>query len=403
MKCYTYDANGTHIGTVETDLTLSVPNYTLTASLTITGNNLLSGVYVQNKSSMNVSVTASTLYGASISSYSSVVDNTRYIGQNFTTNILSNGSKTVVTTVTDSRGKTVQVTSAAYTVYAYTTPQITSFSLERQTDDEKTVIATVKGSISAINNKNAKTVKVVLNGVTNTITSSAYTINGTTTFTNVPTDVTLIGSATLADSYVTIKQDSVLPTVAVTMDFYKDGNGIAMGKVAETPNLLDVVWDIKTGGNLNVGKTANITGDLLVNGDFTLGGLNLLNHAKTKWGWGKNTVLYNAQTVANSYGNTLSGASITLEANSTYLVLVGIMASDGSQTSYSDILLANVETGGEILISCSGRSGAYAGGGVCGFGVVKTTSSTFVRCQSHGYKNATFNLYMRTVAIKLDT
>ena len=79
------------------------------------------------------------------------------------------------------------------------------------------------------------------------------------------------------------------------------------------------------------------------------------------------------------------------------------MASNGDQSAYSDILLANVESGGEILISCSGRSGAYAGGGVCGFGIVKTTSATFARCQSHGYKNAAFNLYMRTVAIKLDS
>ena len=78
------------------------------------------------------------------------------------------------------------------------------------------------------------------------------------------------------------------------------------------------------------------------------------------------------------------------------------MASDGSQSAYSDILLAGVESGGEVLISCSGRSGAYAGGGVCGFAVVKTTSATFARCQSYGYKNASFNLYMRTVAIKLD-
>jgi hypothetical protein len=66
-------------------------------------------------------------------------------------------------------------------------------------------------------------------------------------------------------------------------------------------------------------------------------------------------------------------------------------------------LLAGVETGGELLINCPGRGGAYAGGGVCGFAIVKTTSATFARCQSHGYKNASFNLYMRIVAIKLDT
>ena len=100
----------------------------------------------------------------------------------------------------------------------------------------------------------------------------------------------------------------------------------------------------------------------------------------------------------------MSGASVNLEANSTYLVLVGIMASDGSQTAFSDILLAGIETNGESLISCSGRGGAYAGGGPIGFAIVKTSTNTaYARCQSYGYKNAKFDLYMRTVAIKLDT
>ena len=107
--------------------------------------------------------------------------------------------------------------------------------------------------------------------------------------------------------------------------------------------------------------------------------------------------------MANSYGSTLTGASVTLAANSTYLVFVGVMVSDGAQTSFSDILLAGVETGGETLISHSGRGGAYAGGGPTGFAIVKTTSSTYVRCQSYGYKNAKFDVYMRTIAIKLDT
>jgi hypothetical protein len=244
VQCYTYDANGNHIGTVETGITLDVPSYTPTATLTITGNNLLSGAYVQGKSTMSVSIAASSSYGATITGYTSAVDGSTYTGNTFTTGTLSNGSKSVVTTITDSRGKTATITSAAHTVYAYTAPQITSFALERQPDGT-TVIATVKGSISAVNNKNAKTIKVVLNGVTNTITSNAYTINGTTTFTNIPTDVTLIGTVTFTDSYVTTKQDSVLPTVAVTMDFLYDGTGIAMGKVAELPNTLDVVWKIK--------------------------------------------------------------------------------------------------------------------------------------------------------------
>lgn len=244
VLCYTFDANGNHIGTVSTDITLAVPSYTPSGSITITGNNLLSGAYVQGKSTMGVSISASTSYGATITGYSSVVDGKTYSGNSFTTSALSNGSKSVVTTITDSRGKTAQITSSSVTVYEYAAPKITSFTLARQSDGT-TVVATVKGSISAVNNKNAKTIKVTLYDIENTITSSAYTINGTTTFTNVPTDVTLIGSATITDSYTTAKQDSVLPTVAVTMDFHHSGKGIGMGKVAEHENMLDVAWNIR--------------------------------------------------------------------------------------------------------------------------------------------------------------
>lgn len=403
IRCYTYTSSGTHIGTVKSGINITVPSYTPTISnITLTGNNLLSGAYVRGKSSVTADAELNSYYYAYITNVVATVDGQNFTEVPFTSEILSSGSKKVKFTITDSRGKTASLESSAFTVYDYAAPQITTFTLARQSNGT-TVIATVKGSIAAVNNKNAKTIKVTLNGVTNTITSSTYAINGTTTFTNVPTDSTLTATATFTDSYTTVTKNATLPTVAVTMDFHNSGKGIAMGKVAEKENLFDVAWDVKTDGNLNVAKNATITGSASIGGDVTLGGKNLLDYAQTKHSWGKNTVLYAAQTVANSYGNTLTGASVTLEANSTYLVLVGVMVSDGAQTTFSDILLAGIETGGEILISCSGRGGAYAGGGTTGFAIVKTTSSTFVRCQSHGYKNGTFSLYMRTVAIKLDT
>lgn len=257
IQCYTYDANGNHIGTVDTKITLAVPSYTPSCTINFTGNNLLSSTYVQGKSTMGVTIVASSSYGASITSYSSAVDGKTYSGNSFTTSALSNGSKSVVTTITDSRGKTASVTSSTVTVYEYAAPKITSFTLARQSDNT-TVIATVKGSVSSVNSKNAKTIKVTLNGVTNTITSNSYTINGTTTFTNVPTDSTLVGTAAITDSFTTVKQDSVLPTVAVTMDFYKDGKGVAFGKVAETSDMLDVAWSERVQKNLTVNGTTTL-------------------------------------------------------------------------------------------------------------------------------------------------
>lgn len=242
---YTYTSSGTHIGTKSVTCTLTVPTYTPTISnVSLAGNNLLSSDYVQDKSTVTVNITASTSYGATIKTYSTAVDGKTYTSSSFTTSVLSNGSKTVVVTVTDTRGYAASYTSSAFTVYAYASPSVTGFTLERQ-DDGTTVIATVKGSVSAVNNKNAKTIKVTLNGVTNTITSSAYTINGTTTFTNIPTDNTFTGKVTITDSYTSANKEAVLPTVEVTMDFHYSGKGVAFGKVAELASLLEVAWKSK--------------------------------------------------------------------------------------------------------------------------------------------------------------
>lgn len=242
IKLYTYTSSGTHIGTKSINLTLTVPTYTPTISnVALTGNGLLSGAYVQGKSTLTVGITASSSYGATIKSYSATVDGKTYTSSSFTTGVLSSGSKTVAIQITDSRGYGISYVSSAFTVYAYSAPTITEFSLVRQSDGT-TIIATVKGSIAAVNNKNGKAITVTLNGVTKTITSSAYTINGTATFTGLSTDVTYTGTAKIQDSYTSASKSAIVPTVAVTMDFHHSGTGIAMGKVAEETDLLDVNW-----------------------------------------------------------------------------------------------------------------------------------------------------------------
>ncbi len=261
ISCYTYKSDGTHIGTVSKTVTLNIPGYSLSGSISLTGKNLLSSEYVKTKSSVAVAISASTSYGATIKSYSSTLDGKSYSGNSFTSSIFSSsGSKSVSTIVTDSRGKTVTLTSATMTVRDYASPAITELTAVRQSV-ETTVVVTIKGTVSAVNSKNAKTIKVTLGGVTNTITSSSYTINGTTTFTNVSTDNSFDVTATITDSYTSVSRNIVLSTVAVTLDFYKDGTGIAMGKVAEHPKTLDIAWDAKIDGDVT------ITGDLRVQGE----------------------------------------------------------------------------------------------------------------------------------------
>lgn len=245
--CYTYNASGTHIGTTEATVTLNLPAYTPNISLiTLTGVNTLSGEYVAGKSSVTIKTSAQTSYGGSIKSYSATIDGKVYSGANFTTGVLTAGSsRTFTITVYDSRGKSASKTSAAINVYAYAAPSITTFTIKRDTTDPTKAIATLKGGVYSLNKKNAKTFTVKLNGVTNTLTSTSESIDTTTTFTNVPTDNTLIATATITDSYSSVSREAILPTVAVTMDFLANGKGVAFGKVAETSDLLDIAWKTK--------------------------------------------------------------------------------------------------------------------------------------------------------------
>ena len=253
MYCYTYTSSGTHIGTTSVNITLSVPSYTPTASVAITGNNLLGGMYVNGKSTVTAKITAPTtgLYGATIKSYSSTVGGKTYSGSTFTSSALATGNgQYVSTTVTDSRGKSITVKSATFAVYAYSAPYITTLSAVRQSDGT-TVVVTLKGGVSSVNGKNTKSFSVTLNGVTNAISSDGYTVDGTTTFTNVSKDNTFDVVATIKDYYTSATKTTVLPTEAVTLDFHHSGKGIAMGKVAEKENTLDVAWPIMSAGTFN--------------------------------------------------------------------------------------------------------------------------------------------------------
>lgn len=297
IYCYTYNSSGTHIGTVTQSITLNIPSYTpVINNVTLTGNNLLSGVYVQGKSTVTVNAALTTSYGAGVKSVSIEVDGKTYTSLPFTSSVLSNGSKTIKITFTDTRNKSVPYTSSAFTVYPYSAPTITAFNLERQADGT-TVIASISGSISPLNNKNTKGFSITLNGVTNYLNPSGYDVNGSTTFTNVPTDNTFTATARIADYYTSTQKNATLPTVAVTMDFYKDGNGIAMGKVAEEGNLLDVNWKSKFRKILNVisdsfdalivTRTASNSAATIkfTNGNGSLGyiGMNGVNSGLTRW------------------------------------------------------------------------------------------------------------------------
>ena len=141
-----------------------------------------------------------------------------------------------------------------------------------------------------------------------------------------------------------------------------------------------------------------------VNGDFTINNDTLLNYTQNKLKWGKNTVGYTSETVSVSNGSTVYGAKLNLLSdNSIYLVLCGVVSDSGTQTAFSDIILAGVSTNGTKLIEMVGRGPAYAGGGPTGWAIVKSGTSSYVQGYTHGYRSATSDYHLKIIAIKLDS
>jgi hypothetical protein len=238
--------NGTtQVGSdVYKDVTVYVPDYTpdATSGVEIWGNKLFNGEYVEGKSTLTVWIDATTDYGASIVSYSSTIDGKTYSGYTFTTDTLSSGSHRVTTTIKDSRGKTKTIYSDTIYVESYSSPQILSVSVKRDETTPSTVVVSVSGIVSPINNKNTMKVEVTLAGVTKTLSTSGYTFNNSVTFTSVDSENSYTATVTLTDAYTSVSSDGVVSTIAVTMDFYNTGKGIAIGKVAEK-NGLEVDWE----------------------------------------------------------------------------------------------------------------------------------------------------------------
>lgn len=221
------------------------------------------GAYVQNKSKLAVSITASGAHKSTIQSYATTIQGRSYAGESITSDILT-ASGTIVLTVkvTDSRGRTASTTSSV-SVTAYSPPQITTLNAWRidasgnQTDDGERMALQLAYAIASVGGKNDRTLTVKYRqGSSDTfetisIETAEISYSGTVNYTDAPelsTDHTYTIQVTLADYFASVSYTIEIPTAKYILDILDTKDGAAYGKAAEEPNLLDVAWNIRSHG-----------------------------------------------------------------------------------------------------------------------------------------------------------
>lgn len=242
-------SGSTLIGYNTKTITVNVSSSTQpTVSLTVTEEGGgLNGVYVKGKSKAKISISASASQGASISERNTTITGmSSNSGTSFTTAVFTTaGTKTITTTVKDSRGRTASasktITVQDYVVpsYSFNAIRCNSGGTEDATNGTYCKFTYSVTGYSDLNSSNTLTWKIYFssnNGSSWTLVtqgtglkSSTSTIYGSGTLS---TDTTYKAKMEITDKYGTYTRMVDIPTAYVTMDFLQGGKGIAFGKVA---------------------------------------------------------------------------------------------------------------------------------------------------------------------------
>lgn len=248
--CETYN-NGNYIGDSSASLLGLVPNdivptiNNVAISETVSGIASKFGGYVETKSKLNFSVSASGSYNSTIREY--------YIGtnwqssnsQSFTTDELkANGTLYADIVVKDSRGRQAN-SRVSYNVIGYFAPKINVFNAVRcnsqgVADDTGTyVLCTINGDIAGVTDRNDKSYIIKYKKRTDTSYTSiditpqnGYQYIGTYIVPNINTDYEYEFVLEVSDYFSTTSSTALIPTGFTLMDYNASGRGMAIGKVS---------------------------------------------------------------------------------------------------------------------------------------------------------------------------
>lgn len=176
----------------------------------------------------------------------------------YTTGTLTGSFATFSVRVTDSRGRTATRAASAVTIQAYSLPAITANAFRSNSSGTATADGTyIRITASATATPSANSI-TALTYATKATTASSYSSEA-----NVGSGVTKSGFSNTTSYDVRVKATDKLggvaykyftiPTASYTMDFKVGGKGVAFGKVAETDELVDSEWDIRSAGHFIAG------------------------------------------------------------------------------------------------------------------------------------------------------
>ena len=265
ITCKTF-VGGTETGSSSVTLTLNVPSSVVPSITNVSTAEATSGIaaqfggYVRTRSKLTVGISASGAQGSTISAYRTTLDNVTYTASSFTSNTLNTaGTLTMSVTVTDSRGRTA-TTTRSITVLDYSPPSLTKFKAERCSSDGSAaqmdgtkVRVSLAGSVSSVGSKNTVTCAVYYKLTTSTswvqattVSASNYAVSATNLLLSATFDAlkSYDLKVRLSDYFYYVEQSVSVGTKQVLMDFYKDGNGVAFGKVAESSGKVEFGWPL---------------------------------------------------------------------------------------------------------------------------------------------------------------
>lgn len=374
-----------------------------TAALSISdaeGYSSTYGGYVQTKSRLRMQITGTPAYGSPIASYASTADGTTYSGNDVTTPVLSQtGAQTATATVTDSRGRVSDPATQAYTVLAYTAPQITKMTASRcdsggtQDPTGHYGIAIFTAAITALNNVNTAAYKLrykktsanTWTETTLTTYAGQYTVtNGQAIFPaddDSAYDVQIVAE----DDFGSATIGSGIPVAFAIENWNNDGDGMAIGGISTQPGL-------------QVYMDADFLGDIRQNGS------SIFPISVPNGGTGQTSIPAFLNAIATEYTDT---GTVTGETRRTktwtvsgsgILFVFGMTACDTTNSYGSTIV--EIKQGSTVVAGEHARTDTRSGAAVTASTAImlKVTNGTTVTVAGYSTKGGTKTVTARALA-----